>query len=147
VTPFPARDFETARLRDYVIDPSKYGGLGGFVHAFDGEGNPIFNLDEKGFDGGGRVPLGPHALDVLFRLFLCGASVDIMDMGEKGQARHVSEAGDGAALHGEEDGWYHCDEEIAEDGIRIVPKDEIREESLVLVVVLHNLCVCGIVFV
>jgi hypothetical protein len=93
------------------------------------------------------MPLGPHALDVLFQLFLCDLSVDIMEMVEKGQARHVSETGDGVAHRIEEDGWYRIDEEIAEDGIHSMPKDELCEEGLVLAVVLRNIGICGLVFV
>jgi hypothetical protein len=43
------------------------------------------------------VPLGAHALDVLFQLFLCDVSVDIMEMVEKGQARYIAETSDGVA--------------------------------------------------
>jgi hypothetical protein len=104
-------------------------------------------LDKKGFDVGWWVPLSPHALDVLFQFFLCDASVDIMEMGKKGQTRYVSKTGDGVALCGEEDGLHCGDEEIAEDGICIVPADELRKEDLVLTVVLRNFCVGGLVFV
>jgi hypothetical protein len=52
-------------------------------------------------------------LDVLFQLFLCDVSVDIMEMVEKVQARYIAETSDGAAHCGEEDGWYCSDEEIA----------------------------------
>jgi hypothetical protein len=93
------------------------------------------------------VPLGPYALDVLFQLFLCDVYIDIMEMVERGQERHDSETGDGVALPGEEDGWYRGDEDIAENGIHIMPKDKLCEKGLVLAVVLRNFRVCGIVFV
>jgi hypothetical protein len=31
---------------------------------------------------GGGVPLGAHAFDVLFQIFICDVSVDIMEMVE-----------------------------------------------------------------
>jgi hypothetical protein len=49
-------------------------------------------------------------------------SIYIMDVVEKGQERHVAKTGDGVANCGEEDGWYRGDEDIAEDGIPIMPK-------------------------
>jgi hypothetical protein len=70
-------------------------------------------LNEEGFDGGGRVPLGAHALDVLFQLFLCDVSVDIMEMVEKGQAIYIAETSDGVANGGEKNGRDCSDEEIA----------------------------------
>jgi hypothetical protein len=138
VTPFPARDFEVARERYDLIGPLEDGGLGGFIDAFDVEGNPIF---------GGRLPLGAHALDVLLQIFLCDMSVDITDMVKEGHARHIAETSDGVAHCSEEDGWDRGYEEIAEDGIRIMPNDEIYEERLVLVVVLRNFGVLGLVLV
>jgi hypothetical protein len=104
-------------------------------------------LDKEGLYSGVWVPLVPHALDVLLQIFICDVSVDIMEMVEKRQARHVAEAGDGVAHHGEEYGWYRGDGEIAEDGICIMPKDELCEEGLLLAFVLPNFGVCGLVLV
>jgi hypothetical protein len=69
----------------------------------------------------GGVPLGAHALDVLFQLFLCDVSVDIMEMVEKGQARYIAETSDGVMDGGKKYGRNCSDEEIAEDGICSIP--------------------------
>jgi hypothetical protein len=103
-------------------------------------------LDKKGFDGGGWVPLSPHALDVLLQLFFCDVYVEIMEMGEMGQTRYISKTGDGVALRGEENGWHCGDEKTAEDGIYIVLEEELREEGLVISIVLRDFCVGGLVF-
>jgi hypothetical protein len=79
--------------------------------------------------------------------FLCGVSVDIMEMVEKGQARYIAETSDGVAHCGEEDGRDCGDEEIAEDGIRIMSKDKLCEEGLVLAIVLHNSGIRGLFLV
>jgi hypothetical protein len=102
-------------------------------------------LDEEGFDGGGRVPLGAHVLNVLSKLFLCDVSIYIMEMVKKGQARYVAETSDRVAHCGEKDGWDCGNEEIAEDGILIMPEDELFEEGLVLPIVFRNFGVRGLV--
>jgi hypothetical protein len=60
-------------------------------------------------------------LHLLFHLFLCVVSIDIMEMVEKVQARYISETSDGVANGGKKDGWDCSDEDIAEDGICIMP--------------------------
>jgi hypothetical protein len=129
VAPFPARDAEADRERYDIVGPPEDGGL---VFAFNYECNTICNLDEEGFTGGGRLSLGAHVLYVLFQLFLCDMSLDIMDMVEKVQARNVAKTSDGVVHCGVEDFWDYGDEEIVENGIRIMPEDEFCEAGLVL---------------
>jgi hypothetical protein len=91
--------------------------------------------------------LGAHALDVLLQLFLCDLSVDIMEMVDKGQARCIFETSDGVVHYGEDDGWDCGDDEIGEDGIRIIPEDELCEKGLMLLIVFRNFGVCCLVLV
>jgi hypothetical protein len=97
-------------MRYALIGPAEDGGFGELVLPFDRKGNPIFNLYRERFDCGGRIPLCPHALDVLFQLLFHDLAVHIVEVCREGEACYVAKPSDRVALGCEENCWDCCDE-------------------------------------
>jgi hypothetical protein len=95
----------------------------------------------------GGVPLRPHSNDIVLELLFRNFSVVVMKVGQEFEARDVSEACDGVLHGGKKDAGYCGDEEVAQDGIYVVPHDEIEAEGLVLPIVFGDLRLGGLVLV
>jgi hypothetical protein len=86
-------------------------------------------------------------LGVLIQSLFRDPAVHIVEVCEEGEACHVTETGDRVALGCEGNCWDCCDEEVAKEGIGIVPQNEFCEEGLVLPVFLGDFRVRSLILV